>query len=241
MPDETWRPQPDDDLVAKLRRGWWLYESGEIRDMQNEAADEIERLRKALTDIVENDSRGRGCSTYTKGSCREDPGRTLLSGYGATSWCDSCIAMDALTSPETPPQAPESAPEKWGRVTPPTKAMLEWGAANISPGSETECSWHGAMDQCVEPPAGRWALVDPPPYFGENVGPKIRWWCAIHGAELEKVGWHKLASPETPPSSPESAPEAQSAPMGPEDKLVDLMAELERSVNDAKANRKRKP
>jgi hypothetical protein len=72
---------------------------------------DAKRYRLALSCVVDNDSRGRGCSVYTRGSCRDDPGRSLLSGEGATSWCDSCIATDALTPTESPPSAPETASE----------------------------------------------------------------------------------------------------------------------------------
>jgi hypothetical protein len=54
------------------------------------------------------------------------------------------------------------------------------------------CSWRGSGPGCVDPVGGLWELVDPPGYFAENIGPKVRSWCAIHGAELEKVGWVRL-------------------------------------------------
>ena len=62
-----------------------------------EMADELDRLRDALETIAD----GRMCTAVVDNAppsswCRNDPGRSRDSRYGATRWCDACIARDAL-------------------------------------------------------------------------------------------------------------------------------------------------
>lgn len=117
---------------------------------------------------------------------------TNLFGEGWREWSDAEVGaasyvlarLAPLTSRETPVERPESPSE-----SPPATGQRP----AIDAGSESRCAWHGKFESCEETPVARWALVDPPPHFGENVGPKIRWYCLAHGEPFEKVGWHRLA------------------------------------------------
>lgn len=52
------------------------------------------RMRDGLRTI------GTTCTTVWYGyGCRKDASRTRTSRYGATRWCDACIAADALGLP----------------------------------------------------------------------------------------------------------------------------------------------
>ena len=60
---------------------------GELWEMAGDRARLIEALRKVDA---------HGCTNLTAGRCSADPSRTSDSPYGATRWCDACIAAAAL-------------------------------------------------------------------------------------------------------------------------------------------------
>lgn len=97
--EQATQAQRDADLIDELRRqlatcAMRLDAIGTLRKNVLTGArpfDVVQILGDALLILAGS------CASYTgPSSCRDDPGRTRVAEYAADSWCESCVARDAL-------------------------------------------------------------------------------------------------------------------------------------------------
>lgn len=80
---ETWAEVAD--LEARLRR---------LKAIESNAPRPSEAQMVSALELIDK----HGCENSSKTRCHDDPGRSRDAIYGAESWCDACIARDALNN-----------------------------------------------------------------------------------------------------------------------------------------------